>query len=260
MLQPNTSCSVCNKEFYASPGHKKEGWGKYCSLECRSTAMSGSGNGRWTGEKGECTCKTCGKKFRVRPSHQKKGDGKYCSMECRSAGHEKIIIKCPECGKEVAKYQCHVRRANTNGYCSQRCSGVSRYRESNQLNKGVQRGRGGKREDLNGKYFRSSWEANYARFLNFLINIKEIKCWEYEPDTFEFKEIKRGTRFYTPDFKVFCKDGSIEYHEVKGWMDKKSITRHRRMEKYYPEVKITIIDKAWFRRSGKDLQRLIPHW
>ena len=35
------------------------------------------------------------------------------------------------------------------------------------------------------KYFmRSSWEMNYACYLEFLIKQKQIKNWEYEPDTF----------------------------------------------------------------------------
>ena len=31
------------------------------------------------------------------------------------------------------------------------------------------RGKGGKRKDLDNVYFRNSWEANYARFLNYKI-------------------------------------------------------------------------------------------
>ena len=60
--------------------------------------------------------------------------------------------------------------------------------------------RGGKRADLANRYFRSSWEAKWARYLNWLASLHEIWGWEYEPQTFEFVEIKKGTRFYTPDF------------------------------------------------------------
>ena len=119
---------------------------------------------------------------------------------------------------------------------------------------------GGKRIDLNNQYFRSSWEANYARYLNFLIQQKEIAKWEYEVDTFEFKNIKRGVRFYTPDFKVYDNKGEFIYHEVKGYMDSKSITRHKRMDKYYPEIKIKMIDKTWFRKNGTTLSKIIKNW
>ena len=58
------------------------------------------------------------------------------------------------------------------------------------------RGSGGRRDDLDGLFVRSSWEANYARYLNWLVKLGEIKGWEYEADTFAFDKIKRGTRFW----------------------------------------------------------------
>ena len=118
----------------------------------------------------------------------------------------------------------------------------------------------GKRADLDNLYVRSAWEANYARYLNFLVKIKDIKKWQYEPDTFIFEAIKRGTRSYMPDFKVFNNDDSIEYHEVKGWMDSKSITRAKRMTKYYPLIKIKLIDKVWFKANKANLSSIIIGW
>ena len=59
----------------------------------------------------------------------------------------------------------------------------------------------------------------------------EILKWEYEPETFWFEKIKRGVRTYTPDFKVTEKDGSIIFHEVKGYMDARSKTKLKRMKK-----------------------------
>lgn len=122
------------------------------------------------------------------------------------------------------------------------------------------RARGGKREDLGGRYFRSAWEANYARYLNWLISVGEIQQWEYEPETFEFLQIKRGNRFYTPDFRVTTKDGRIEYHEIKGWMDTDSKTRLARMAKYYPRIAIKLIDKDAYTALARDVKRLIPDW
>ena len=121
------------------------------------------------------------------------------------------------------------------------------------------RGRGGKRSDLQDRYFRSSWEANWARYLNWLISIGEIEKWEFEVDTFEFP-VKRGSRFYLPDFKIFNKNGSIEYHEVKGWMDPVSATKIKRMAKYYPKVKLVIIDKSYYRSVAKKISSIIPGW
>lgn len=119
---------------------------------------------------------------------------------------------------------------------------------------------GGKREDLGNQYFRSAWEANYARYLNWLVSKGEIDGWSYEPVTFEFVGIKRGVRFYTPDFRVETR-GAHEWHEVKGWMDSQSKTRMKRMAKYYPGEKVVMIDRKWFasaRRAG--MPAMIPEW
>lgn len=119
--------------------------------------------------------------------------------------------------------------------------------------------RGGKREDL-GFYVRSGWEANYARYLNFLKEKSSIRDWEYEPDTFWFENIKRGTRSYTPDFKVWLDDTRYEYHEVKGYMDQKSKTKLKRMAKYYPDEKIIIIGNEEYKEIKNKLSRLINGW
>lgn len=123
------------------------------------------------------------------------------------------------------------------------------------------RTRGGKRDDLDNRYFRSAWEANFARYLNFLIENGDIMKWEYEPDTFEFTAIKRGTRHYTPDFKVFdSKDAEPYYYEVKGWMDAKSKTRLKRMAKYYPNVRVIVFGQNEYTSLKKNLVGLIPNW
>jgi len=102
------------------------------------------------------------------------------------------------------------------------------------------------------RYFmRSKWEYNYAWYLDFLKRHNEILDWEYEADTFWFLEIKRGVRSYTPDFKIYTKNDGVEYHEVKGYMDAKSKTKLARMKKYYPSVKLVVIDKERYREIMK---------
>lgn len=103
--------------------------------------------------------------------------------------------------------------------------------------------------ELDGKkyYLRSSWEFEYAYYLDYLKKQGEIKEWEYEVDTFWFENIKRGVRSYTPDFKITNNDDSIEYHEVKGWLDAKSKTKLKRIAKYYPEVKLELIDEKRYK-------------
>lgn len=123
--------------------------------------------------------------------------------------------------------------------------------------------KGGKRADLGGLYFRSRSEANYARFLNLLIKNKTngIARWEFEPDTFEFTKIKRGTRFYTPDFKLFYNDGHIEYREVKGWDYPKGKTARKRFAKYFPHLKLVLIGDDFFKSLKRQgIAGVIPNW
>lgn len=112
--------------------------------------------------------------------------------------------------------------------------------------------------DINGTtmYFRSKWEANYALFLDFLIDHKEIVKWEFEPDTFVFDKIQFGTRSYTPDFKIFNNNGTVEYHEVKGYMDSKSKTKLKRMSKYYPKIVVKLVDSSEYRLLQKQIGKL----
>lgn len=123
------------------------------------------------------------------------------------------------------------------------------------------RGKGGRRADLDDRYFRSSWEANYARWLNLLVKQGKIVGWTYEPETFIFHTITRGCRTYTPDFRIELVDGGHEWHEVKGWMDPKSKTRLDRMARHYPGERIVLVESAWFRDANrKGLGALLPGW
>lgn len=109
-------------------------------------------------------------------------------------------------------------------------------------------------------YYRSRWEANYARYLQWLKDRGEISDWKYEPETFWFEAIKRGTRSYLPDFRVWENNGISTLHEVKGWMDQRSRTTLKRMAKYYPHEKIILIDGPQYRAIRLKVMRLIDGW
>lgn len=106
-------------------------------------------------------------------------------------------------------------------------------------------------------FFRSSWEANYALYLDFLVKQGQIKGWQFEVDTFWFEKTRRGVRSYKPDFKVTNTNDSVEYHEVKGWMDAKSKTKIKRMAKYYPKVKLVVIEQDSYRDIKKKLGSML---
>lgn len=110
------------------------------------------------------------------------------------------------------------------------------------------------------KYYRSRWEANYARFLNWLKHQGKIKDWKHEPKTFWFEGIKRGCVSYLPDFWVEELDGTDSFHEVKGWMDDRSKTKIKRMAKYYPNVKLIVVGSKEYKEIENSLSSLIEGW
>lgn len=109
-------------------------------------------------------------------------------------------------------------------------------------------------------FFRSRWEANYARWLELLRASGKITRWEHEPETFWFEGIRRGTCSYLPDFRVTRPDGSVEFHEVKGRMTSRSRTAIARMAKYHPTVRLLVIDEHQYRRLARDVRGLVPGW
>jgi len=98
-------------------------------------------------------------------------------------------------------------------------------------------------------FMRSSWEVRFANYLEALKSGGAIKSWKYESKTFWFLKIKRGVRSYKPDFKVIFKDGGVIWYEVKGFMDKRSATKLKRMKKYYPKENVQVIGSEWFGRN-----------
>lgn len=109
-------------------------------------------------------------------------------------------------------------------------------------------------------YFRSAWEANYARYLQFLLEHRQIAKWEHEPETFWFEAIKRGCRSYLPDFRVTELCGKVVYHEVKGWMDDRSKTKIRRMAKYHPHIKLLVIESKAYKSIARTASVLVEGW
>jgi hypothetical protein len=118
----------------------------------------------------------------------------------------------------------------------------------------------GFRDDLGQIFFRSRWEANYARFLNWKVQQQQIASWSYEVDTFWFEKIRRGVRSYTPDFKITGHDGTVWYEEIKGWMDAKSKTKLKRMAKYHPTIRVIVIGPPEYSTIEKTFSKMLPNW
>lgn len=286
----NAICDMCGTPFYYPPYYlKRNRKHRFCSRKCYADYKKTFG-GYNNKEKTIKTCPICRKNFSVWPSIANRR--KCCSLECGDimARKNKLPSTCKNCGVKISSnrifcgHKCYFefmrksRKERTDNlvtckvcgkvfitktitkkatYCSLNCYGKDAVRL---MDNRTHNGRGGKREDLNGQYFRSSWEANYARYLNWLISIGEIQSWEFEPETFEFVKIKKGNRFYTPDFRITNNDGSIEFHEIKGYMDENSATKLKRMSKYYPDIKLVLIDKDAYRALAKSVRALITGW
>lgn len=112
-------------------------------------------------------------------------------------------------------------------------------------------------------FARSIWEANYARYLEWQKQNGEILDWFHEPKTFWFEGIKRGCVSYKPDFYVVTwneDDKQDFYVEVKGYYDRKSLTKIKRFRKYFPDQALTLIDKKWFTQNNARMRLIIKDW
>lgn len=253
-------CENCSKKFVSR-------WkSRFCSRACAYAAQTGKKNPSWKGGKVKRECATCGQEYLCFPSV----NSRFCSKKCSRPGAGRnadanpnwrggmVTLVCANCNKE---FQVSPSRANSQVYCSNECfwahsfpRGSKRWR----TRFGMSGTKSGKRPDI-GIYVRSAWEANYARYLDFLISLGAVEAWEYEKKTFLFP-VSRGTRSYTPDFMVKWKDGSIEYHEVKGWMHPKGKTALDRMARYHKEIKVVLIGKKEYRVLSRQYRNSIPGW
>lgn len=105
-------------------------------------------------------------------------------------------------------------------------------------------------------FFRSRWEANYGRYLQALKESKQIKDWIYEPKTFIFKDGKT----FLPDFEVINYNGSIEYHEVKGWNDERSKHHLQAMREDFPNEKLIVIFSKQYKDITREFSKKIEGW
>mgnify|MGYP001600280300 FL=1 len=78
-------CLICGAEFYVKPSHQAKGWGKYCSIKCRtSSQFKGS----------TFKCFICKKEIYRSPLAIKKSkSGKYfCSKICQTVWRNTILF------------------------------------------------------------------------------------------------------------------------------------------------------------------------
>jgi len=117
----------------------------------------------------------------------------------------------------------------------------------------------GLRTDI-GISFRSKMEANLYRYFQWLKQNDIIKnvVYETKDNNFEFPK-KHGTTQYKLDFKITRLDNTVYFVEAKGYMDRKSKTKLKLMEKYYPNIEVQVINKRTYNQIIKKTAGLINY-
>ena len=242
-MRQSKICKQCGKQYYKDKRTPNPAWSnvKFCSNAC-----SGDSKRIHVDGKAKSTA------YRRRKGMTILGSPEHSEKISRLT---KLAMQRPEVQEKIRQPKGALsleRRMEISNQLAGKMPLNNSYNNSGYSN--IQRGH----YDINGTtmFFRSKWEANYALYLDFLTDHKEILKWEFEPDTFMFEAIKLGTRSYTPDFKVFNRNGSFEYHEVKGYMDSKSKTKLKRFAKYYPDIKLVLIDGEEYLLLKKQIGKL----
>lgn len=78
------NCLICDAKFYVKPSHKLKGWGKYCSIKCRTKSQ-------FRGDTFKCFI--CKKEIYRSPLDIKRSkSGKYfCSKKCQTIWRNKVL-------------------------------------------------------------------------------------------------------------------------------------------------------------------------
>lgn len=187
-------CEICKKQIKKFPSLVKEK--NYCSRKCQNLALNG------IQQISQKKCLICKKEYSYIFTSINGKKRKYCSYECSKKVQRPKTgqnLNCLNCSKEFycKKYQLNIRK-----YCSDSCQYES---QSKGIKKIPTNGRTGYRKDLpDDQYFKSSFEADYARYL-----IHNSILYEYEKYTFK-TVIDDKEKFYTPDFYLPKEDKFIE--------------------------------------------------
>jgi len=202
-------CAVCGNDFfYKHINHA------CCSRGCGTEYRKGI----TATNKQTVICKTCKTEFKVKNSKFMMQAYFFCCRDCYGI-HRSELMKDEKNNPTMNKG--HTQQSR------EKMSRSASLRIRQNKSTGTKTSVSGKRNDLNNVFFRSSWEANYARYLN-----HENIPWEFEPKTFYFKNIKRGSLSYTPDF--YLKNEGC-FVELKGYFNSKDRGKIKRFKKQYPK-------------------------
>ncbi len=107
-------CKGCGKQFSIPPSAAKDGYRKFCSLECRKKY-----------NRIERICQHCGKKFYIMLNEIKRrgnNAGKFCSKKCCDKAKICTIERyCENCGKKFTTWPSQVKHRGAK-FCSHHCA------------------------------------------------------------------------------------------------------------------------------------------
>lgn len=208
------------------------------------------------------TCKICGYKGRQLTSHLNRIHNINKQQYLKMYPNSKII-----CKNTSSKLKEHMLKNNPNNdpnsifkmkqtklKTKERRSQIAKLQFLNGERKipiSNGRGLGGKREDLN-EYFRSMWEANFAR----LLNLKNIK-YKYEQKIPIYDNNNNLLCTYVPDFYL---PELNHYIEIKGKWENSAKKKIQLLKKYKPEIKLFIIDGTKYKNIEKLYINKISLW
>lgn len=182
----------------------------------------------------------------------------------------KDYVECKICGKHFKALNTHIKTHNITSreYLQAfpnemlECKSLREYRSKSTKQQFLEgkrkipssngKGLGGKRPDLNNQYFRSMWEANFARVLKY----KNIE-YKYEEKIPIYDENNNLLCIYVPDFYLPKYDS---YIEIKGKWEKGAKEKVQLFKKYFPNKKITIIEQTNYKCIKRIYQKKISHW
>lgn len=103
------------------------------------------------------------------------------------------------------------------------------------------------------KHDMNKLEARYASHLHVLQQVGKIHSF-----CFERHNLKLADRtYYKPDFEVMLPDGTIEFHEVKGFMRDDANVKIKVAAAQFPQYVFRLVQ--WDRRTGWQTKSYPPH-
>ncbi|MDP8237680.1 MAG: DUF1064 domain-containing protein [Candidatus Hatepunaea meridiana] len=99
----------------------------------------------------------------------------------------------------------------------------------------------------------NSLELRYANHLRTLLLAGEIHSFSFERHNLKLAD----KTYYKPDFEVMLPDGSIEFHEVKGFMRDDANVKIKVAAAQFPQYVFRLVQ--WDRNIGWKIKPYPPH-